>query len=72
MSADELQTIRETLHRIEVAVTGDPTHGHRGIVVRLADVEKAQDEQGRKLILWGGIITGLSLAITHFKLRIFG
>lgn len=72
MSADELQTIRETLHRIEVAVSGDPKHGHRGLVARVESTEKKQEEHDKKLILWGGIVTGLSIAITHFKLRLFG
>ena len=71
MSADELSTIKETLHRIEQAIVGDEKMGQRGIVQRLTDLEKQIAEHDKKLILWGGIVTGCVFALTHFKDRFF-
>ena len=39
MSIEEIQSIKESLARIETALVGDPKMGNKGIVVRLADVE---------------------------------
>lgn len=72
MSADEIQSIRESLHRIEKAIVGDPSMGHRGLASRMDVVEKMVDQQGRKLILWSGIVAGASVIITHFKVKLFG
>jgi len=72
MSADEIQSIRDALHRIEIAIVGDPAHGHRGLVARMDAVEKTQSEHGKRFILWGGIATGLSIAVTQLKIRLFG
>ena len=71
MSADEIQSIRESLHRIEVAIIGDKSLGHRGLASRMEAVEACVSEHNRKLILWGGIVTGLSLAATQFKSILF-
>ena len=72
MSVEEIQSIKDSLHRIEQALMGDPTMGHRGIVSRLETVEQQQNEQGKKLILWGGIAAGVSIALTHLKTKVFG
>jgi hypothetical protein len=72
MSTDEIQSIRESLHRIEIAIVGDPSMGHRGIAARMDAVEKCVDSQGKRLLLWSGIVAGASVIITHFKVKIFG
>jgi hypothetical protein len=71
MSADELATIKETLHRIEKAIVGDREMGQRGIVVRLDELEKHIAEHDKKMVLWGGIITGCVFALTHLKDKFF-
>ena len=72
MSADEIQSIRESLHRIEKAIVGDPQMGHKGLAQRVTDVEVKADTSDRKLLVWGGIATGVSVVITHLKTKIFG
>lgn len=67
MSADELATIKETLARIEKAIIGDKEMGQRGIVERLTDLEKQIADHDKKLILWGGIVTGAVFALTHLR-----
>lgn len=72
MSAEEIQSIRESLHRIEKAIIGDPDMGHKGIAARMDAIEKIVDAQGKKLLLWSGIVAGASVIITHFKVKLFG
>jgi len=72
MSAEEIQSIRESLHRIEKAIIGDPDMGHKGIAARVDAIEKIVDAQGKKLLLWSGIVAGASVIITHFKVKLFG
>lgn len=72
MSTEEIQSIRESLHRIEKAIVGDPAMGHKGIAERLSIVETKADNNDRKLLVWGGIATGVSVVVTHFKTKLFG
>ncbi len=72
MSTEEIQSIRDSLHRIETAIVGDPGMGHKGLAQRMTDVEAKTDASARKLILWTGIATGASVVVTHFKTKIFG
>lgn len=62
----EMQSIRESVRRIEHALIGDPALGHTGFAERLALVEKKAEDHDRKLLLWSGIATGASVAITRF------
>lgn len=61
-----MQTIRESVNRIELALVGDQKLGHTGFAERLAIVEKKTEENDRKLLLWGGIATGASVIISKF------
>lgn len=72
MSTEEIQSIRESLHRIEKAIIGDPDMGHKGIAARVDDIEKKVEAHGRKLLLWSGIVAGASVILTHFKTKLFG
>jgi hypothetical protein len=72
MSADEIASIRESLHRIEQALVGDPQMGHKGIAQRLSDVEKTTEEHSRKLWIWTGMGAGIGVALSHIKSKIFG
>jgi len=67
MSSDELATIKEALHRIEQAIVGDEKMGQRGIVQRLTDLERKIEAHDKKLILWGGIVTGAVFGLTHLR-----
>jgi len=72
MSTEEIQSIRESLVRIEKAIVGDPAVGHKGLAQRVTDVEVKADAADRKLLMWGGIATGASVVITHLKGKLFG
>lgn len=72
MSTEEIQSIRESLHRIEKAIVGDPDMGHKGLAERMTAVEAKADHNDRKLLVWGGIATGVSVVITHLKIKLFG
>lgn len=67
MSSDELRTIKDTLARIEKALIGDEEMGQRGIVQRLTDLEKQIADHDKKLVLWGGMVTGIVFALTHLR-----
>lgn len=62
----EMQNIKESVNRIESALVGDSKLGHTGFAERIALVEKKTDEMDKKLILWGGVATGISVAITKW------
>lgn len=66
MSTEELSSIKESLTRIEKALTGDPEMGHTGIADRLGAVEAQARETDRKLLLWSGIFTGIWMFISIF------
>ena len=72
MSTEEIQSIRESLHRIEKALIGDPEMGHKGIAARVDAIEKTVEAHGKKLLLWSGIVAGASVLITHWKIKLFG
>lgn len=72
MSTDEITSIRDSLHRIEKALVGDPQMGHKGIAQRLSDVEKTTEEHSRKLWIWTGMGAGLGVALSHLKTKILG
>lgn len=71
MSADELEAIKSSLHRIETALVGDPTLGNTGIVARLASVETKAEAMDKKQLVWGGVVTGASLALGTLKDKLF-
>jgi len=68
----------EMLRDIKRALVGDPALGHQGLVSRQAQTEEAlvqvkaeQDAQGKKLLLWGGMVAGASAVISFIKDKIF-
>lgn len=68
MSVEEIQSVRESLHRIETALIGDPRMGNTGIVARLESVERETREttawRERLNVRIGMIATGISFAAT--------
>jgi hypothetical protein len=79
MTPEESLAIRDSLKRIERSLLGDPDMGHRGLVDRLsaneAEIKETKaivDGLDRKLLKWGGVVTGISLAVSYFKNGWFG
>lgn len=71
MSTEEIQSIRDSLARIEKAITGDPTIGYTGIAGRLEKVERIAENHDRKLLTWGGIVLGIGVTFEHLKSKLF-
>lgn len=72
MSDDQVRTIHEKLDRIERAITGEPHLGHKGLAQRIGDAEAVIAGHDRKLVLWGGVVTGLSVAASYLKTKLIG
>lgn len=68
----EVQTIRESVNRIERALVGDSKLGQMGFAERLVLVEKKAEEHERKIWLWSGMATGASVVISKFWHQIVG
>lgn len=74
-----LQGIEASLAELKAAIIGNSELGHRGIVQRLialearADLSDSKTDQiDRKLIKWGGIVTGAMLALEWAKSKLMG
>jgi len=72
MSTSEIESIKASLRRIEKAIIGDPDVGHKGLAGRVGDLEEKADKTDRKLIAWGSVAAGASIALTHLKTKLFG
>ena len=72
MSDDQVRTNREQLDRIERAIAGEPALGHKGLAQRMNDAETVIAGHDRKLVLWGGVVTGLSVAASYLKTKLIG
>lgn len=58
-----LEDIEAAVKRIELALIGNEKLGQTGLVERITDLEEEMDKQKQKLLTWGGMITGVVLAI---------
>lgn len=79
MSESAMDDIKTVLARIEGkadrvvrAIEGDPTVGHKGLAQRMEVVEAEVSANGKKMIAWGGIVTGISLTLEAVKNRLLG
>lgn len=79
MSTDEISAIHSRLdrqdailHEIRTAIVGNQDMGARGIAGRLADVEEHAKAVDRKLLTWGGIVTGAVFAAEVFIKKLNG
>ena len=54
MSKDEIQSLHDKLDTITSALVGNKALGHKGLVERVDDAEKAIANHDRKLITWTG------------------
>jgi hypothetical protein len=76
---ERLTGIENTLTEILTCLKGNSEMGHRGIVARVADSEARCavlqdkiDQVDRKLLRWGGLVTGAWLALSYLKTKVFG
>jgi hypothetical protein len=53
--------IRDTLRGLDEAVRGNSL-GNPGLIKRVATLETSDSAHTQKFILWGGIVTGISIA----------
>jgi len=79
MSAEEMTKIHERLtaqdnklDAIHMALVGNPSLGHRGLVARVESNESWIKDHNNKLIRWGGIVTGAGLAVQILKDKLVG
>lgn len=72
MSTEEIASIRASLHRIELAIVGDPQVGHKGLAQRMTDNEAKTDAVDKKLLVWGGVVTGVGIALPYLKAKLLG
>jgi hypothetical protein len=63
ISVLRLQKLENSINRIELALVGNPPMGQKGIVQRLEALEDRVEKHDKKLILWGGVITGILFVI---------
>ena len=72
MSSDEIQSIRESLARIETALMGDPAMGNAGLVRRVTDLERESNEN----TLWRAKVAAISsvvaVAVTAIVQGVYG
>lgn len=67
--AERLAKIEASISKIEVALVGNPPMGQKGIVQRLETLETRVEKHDKKLILWGGIVTG-AIFIAQFVINL--
>lgn len=79
MSADEITTIHKrldsqdaVLHEIRSAIVGNAAMGNPGIAHRLKEVEDHAKAVDRKLLTWGGIVTGAVFVAEVFIKKLNG
>jgi hypothetical protein len=58
-----LTYIEDAIKRIELALIGNPSLGHKGIVERINDLEVQVNHHDKKLLTWGGVITGIIITL---------
>lgn len=52
-----LNAIEDSIKRIELALVGNPSLGHKGIVERINALEVAVESHERKFLTWGTALT---------------
>jgi len=72
MSTDELNALHRKLDAIHVAVVGDPSMGHQGLVARVAAIESEVKDHDQKFVKWGGVFLGIGLALEFVRSKILG
>lgn len=76
MSTDDISAIHrrldsqdQTLSAIHSALVGNPAMGHKGIVSRMEAAEGAIADHNGKMVRWGGMVAGATLALSLVKDR---
>lgn len=60
------------MSELKGALVGNDALGHKGLVGRMERVEKAVDGHDKKLLTWGGIITGAMAAFEFLRHKMGG
>lgn len=66
-----IEEIRSGIQSLQTAMIGD-RFGNKGLVRRVEDLEGAEQSTTKKLILWGGMVTGVTFALSYLKSSLFG
>lgn len=68
----ELRAVKDSVNRLEKAVTGDPNFGHKGVIIRVASLEERADEHDKVLNRFPEIsIAEIKTDIHQVKLRLW-
>jgi len=70
--SEQLRHIRDTQQEIRLALIGNPSLGHKGLVHRVESIEAKVEQHDRKLLVWGTGITAAITAVQLLKEKIFG
>jgi len=54
-----LDNIEDSIKKIELALIGNASLGHKGIVERINVLETVVDRHERRFLTWGSIVTAL-------------
>ena len=64
-----IETQVSDIHR---ALVGDAAMGHTGLIRRTSKLEAQFAAQDAKLLTWGGMVVGASIAFEFIKTKLFG
>ena len=67
VGGEQFRRLAEDVKDIKMALVGDPTMGHRGIVRRLKDLETVQADHARKIFLWTSLAGAAGTTLAFFK-----
>lgn len=79
MSTDDISAIHQrldaqdkTLGAIHSALVGNPSLGHKGLVAQVREHDEAILDHNSKLVRWGGMVAGATLALGLIKDKFLG
>ena len=70
--AVRLDNFERKLDEVHMALVGNPQLGHRGLVDRVATVERHVASHNAKFLTWGGILIGVMTAFEFLETKLFG
>lgn len=66
VDAAVIEEIRSGIQSLQTAMIGD-RFGNKGLVRRVEELETQEAATAKKLVLWGGIVTGISFALQNLR-----
>lgn len=67
-----MDSFERKLDEVHMALVGNPQLGHRGLVDRIATVERHVAAHNSKFLTWGGIMIGVMAAYEFLKTKFLG